>query len=251
VRAETAKRKTQWTLAELEPTLPRLVETTQMTLSASHNSEQAANANSLRGWNSGTAQVPGMWFQVELAQPAVVSEVIFDSAGGGRGGGAVVVVAQPRRALPVPGTRPRQWSRAAGAPAAGAQRGGPAPAAQAGAPAAGAAEPRLRVRRALPAEAGGLRRWRWSGRCRAGRRVPRGYSVTVSTDGKTWSKPVATGKGAGTRTDIVLTPTRAKYVRVTQTDTVTETPAPELVDHQPAGLRSQPRGGNEVTRVIR
>ena len=50
--------------------------------------------------------------------------------------------------------------------------------------------------------------------------------MTVSTDGKTWSKPVATGKGTGARTEIVLTPTRAKFVRVTQTDTLTETPVP-------------------------
>src|SRR6185369_1483972 len=73
VRAETAKRKTLWTVPEVEATLPRLVETTQMTLSASHNPEQAANANALRGWNSNAPQAPGMWFQVELAQPATVT----------------------------------------------------------------------------------------------------------------------------------------------------------------------------------
>jgi glucosylceramidase len=50
--------------------------------------------------------------------------------------------------------------------------------------------------------------------------------VTVSTDGTTWSKPVAIGKGTGARTEIVLTPTRAKFVRVTQTDSLTETPVP-------------------------
>jgi len=214
VRAETSKRKTQWTLTELEATLPRLVETTQMSLTASHNTEQAANANGLRGWNSGTAQVPGMWFQVELAQPAVVSEVIFDSAGGGRGGGG-----GGRGAAGAPGAPGAAAGRgAAGAPAAGAPAtAAPAPGAQAAAPAAGGVGAAAGGRGAFGGGAGGP--------APAGA-YPRGYSVTVSTDGKTWSKPVATGKGTGTRTDIVLTPTRAKYVRVTQTDTVTETPAP-------------------------
>jgi len=49
--------------------------------------------------------------------------------------------------------------------------------------------------------------------------------VTTSLDGKTWSKPVAVGKGAGQRTDITFTPTRAKFVRITQTDTVADAPA--------------------------
>ncbi len=54
---------------------------------------------------------------------------------------------------------------------------------------------------------------------------PRGYTVQVSADGTSWSKPVATGKGEGVRTTITFAPTRAKFVRITQTDTVTDAPA--------------------------
>ena len=46
---------------------------------------------------------------------------------------------------------------------------------------------------------------------------PRGYSVQTSMDGKSWSKPVAEGKGQGSRTSITFAPTRAKFVRVNQT----------------------------------
>jgi mono/diheme cytochrome c family protein len=53
---------------------------------------------------------------------------------------------------------------------------------------------------------------------------PRGFSVQVSTDGTTWSKPVAEGKGAGVRTAIAFAPTRAKFVRITQTETAAEAP---------------------------
>jgi len=53
---------------------------------------------------------------------------------------------------------------------------------------------------------------------------PRGYSVQTSADGQTWSKPVAQGKGEGTRTTIAFTPVRAKFVRITQTETVENAP---------------------------
>jgi hypothetical protein len=47
---------------------------------------------------------------------------------------------------------------------------------------------------------------------------PRAYTVQVSVDGKTWSKPVAQGKGETARTNITFAPTRAKFVRITETD---------------------------------
>jgi beta-glucosidase len=53
---------------------------------------------------------------------------------------------------------------------------------------------------------------------------PRGYSVQTSLDGKSWSKPVATGKGDGPRTTITFPATRAKFVRITQTDSVADAP---------------------------
>jgi hypothetical protein len=48
---------------------------------------------------------------------------------------------------------------------------------------------------------------------------PRGYSVTVSVDGKTWSAPVAQGQGTGPSTVIAFAPVNAKFVRITQTAT--------------------------------
>jgi hypothetical protein len=150
-------------MAELVATLPRLLEP-QPTwkVTASHNSDNAANALSLRAWSSGVPQEPGMWLQVELTQPAMLTEIQFDS-GTGRGfaGGTVLT-----------------------APTAG--RGGPA-----SAPVIG---------------------------------YPRGYRVQVSMDGTKWSAPVAEAKGAGPRTVITFKPVQAKFVRLTQTDTVENAP---------------------------
>jgi mono/diheme cytochrome c family protein len=157
VRAATVSRKAPWTLKELEPTLPRRVEVqSTWRVSASHNAETAGVALTTRSWNSGAPQAAGMWFQIELPQPTMVTELEFDSPmptgrGGGRGAGG-----------------------GAGAPPA------------------------------LP--------------------FPRGYQVDVSMDGTNWGKPVAVGKGVGTHTTIGFTPTRAKFVRITQTDTVENPP---------------------------
>jgi mono/diheme cytochrome c family protein len=169
VRAETVRRKTMWTAAELEPGLPRPIAPDNWKLSASHNTETVNTALTLRGWTTGAPQTPGMWFQVELAEPAAVSELEFVSpaARGGGGGG--------------------RGAAGRGGPAAGP---GPAPAAVA--PAFG---------------------------------FPRGYAVTVSMDGKTWSKPVATGKGTGARMSITFAATRAKFIRLTQTEAIADAPA--------------------------
>ena len=152
VRNETASRKTPWTYPELEASLPRPLEAQGWTLTASHDADAAAGAASLRGWSSGAPQAAGMWFAVELAQPAVVTELQFESnAASGRGG-----------------------------------RGG-----SGSAPVIG---------------------------------YPRGYTVQVSADGTTWSDPVATGKGEGSRTAITFAPSRAKVVRITLTDPGAEPP---------------------------
>ncbi len=156
VRAETAARKALWTVAEIEASLPHQLDAQAWKLTASHAPEGAAGAATLRGWNSGAPQAAGMWFTIELPQPATVTELQFDSAtmggGGGRGRGA-----QP-----------------AAAPVVG---------------------------------------------------YPRGYSVQVSADGNTWSKPVAEGKGEGGRTTIAFPPVRAKFVRITQTESVPDAPS--------------------------
>jgi hypothetical protein len=54
---------------------------------------------------------------------------------------------------------------------------------------------------------------------------PRGYSVQTSMDGKSWSKPVAQGKGDDSHTSIAFTPTRAKFIRITQTETLDDAPS--------------------------
>ena len=156
VRAATANRKAPWTLKELAPTLPRRIEaTSSWKLTASHNADTAPVALTTRAWTTGAPQAPGMWFQVELPQPALLTEIEFDSPSpaAGRGGGRGAAPATPP---------------------------------------------------ALP--------------------YPRGYRVEVSLDGANWGKPVAEGKGTGARTTTAFAPTRAKFIRITQTETIENAP---------------------------
>jgi hypothetical protein len=139
-----------------------------------------------------------MWLSVELPQPSLVTEIQFESMSqmpGGRGGRGAA------GAPPAPN----------GAPATGAA-----------APAAGAAPP---TAGAAPAPQAGARGGFGGGGGTPIVGYPRGYSVQVSTDGKTWSNPVAQGKGEGSRTTITFPPTRAKFVRITQTETVPDAPS--------------------------
>jgi len=46
---------------------------------------------------------------------------------------------------------------------------------------------------------------------------PRGYQLQLSTDGTTWSAPVAEGQGAPGVTTIAFHPATARFVRITQT----------------------------------
>jgi hypothetical protein len=46
---------------------------------------------------------------------------------------------------------------------------------------------------------------------------PRGYQVTISSDGVSWSDPVASGSGTSAVTTISFPPQTARYIRVTQT----------------------------------
>jgi mono/diheme cytochrome c family protein len=46
---------------------------------------------------------------------------------------------------------------------------------------------------------------------------PRGYTVQVSDDGKSWSKPVAQGQGKTALLEIRFAPVEAKFLRITQT----------------------------------
>ena len=164
VRAATASRKAPWTLKELEPTLPRRLEAQPAwKLTASHASETAADrADDAARGTSGAPQAPGMWFQIELPQPVMVTEVEFDSPGApaGRGGGG-----RARR------------RRLAAAPA----------------------PPGAAVSRAAIASRSRL-------------------------DGTKWGKAGRRGQGRGAHTTITFAPVRAKFVRITQTDTVENAP---------------------------
>ena len=46
---------------------------------------------------------------------------------------------------------------------------------------------------------------------------PRGYEIYISRDGKSWGKPIATGKGTGPLTQIALKPTFGRFVKILQT----------------------------------
>ena len=53
---------------------------------------------------------------------------------------------------------------------------------------------------------------------------PRGYRVELSMDGRSWSAPAGEGTGAGGTTVVTFPPTRAKFVRLTQTATTENAP---------------------------
>ena len=63
-------------VAELESSLPKqLVVDSRWKLTASHNTDTAINALSIQPWTSGRAQQAGMWLQVELPEPAMLTEI--------------------------------------------------------------------------------------------------------------------------------------------------------------------------------
>ena len=108
IRAATASRKTPWNSLEVVSLVPRAVLPDGTKLTASHNTQTAGDATTLRPWSSGHAQQPGMWVQIELAQPAMVAGVQFESP-------AALVDTTPA----VPGAPTRTGI--------GARGGGPAP----------------------------------------------------------------------------------------------------------------------------
>jgi mono/diheme cytochrome c family protein len=81
VRSGASSRKTPWTVAEIESSMPKMaVIDNGWKVTASHNSATASDALSIRPWTSGRAQEPGMWLQVELPQPLMLTELQFESA---------------------------------------------------------------------------------------------------------------------------------------------------------------------------
>ena len=75
-----------------------LLDAQQWKVTASHNTATARLRCTLRGWTSGAPQAPGMWFQVELPQPAMVTEMQFESAA--PAAAAVAGAARPERRPP-------------------------------------------------------------------------------------------------------------------------------------------------------
>jgi mono/diheme cytochrome c family protein len=169
VRSATAGRSAMWTFDELEASMPRLLPADpSWRATASHNPERAGNGLTLGAWTTGVAQQPGMWFQVELPHPAMLTEIQFDSGPpGGRG------------------------ARGFGA-RGGAGRGGAPGRGRAGVPVFGS--------------------------------YPLGYRVQVSSDGTSWSEPVAEGTGGPATTVVSFPPVQARFVRVTQTGQADDAP---------------------------
>ncbi len=195
-RARTAHtaRKTPWTFAELEGALPRLLPADpSWKATASHNADRAGSGLTLAAWTTAAPQEPGMWFQVELPQPATIAEVQFDAgAPGGRGVGG----RGGQRGQGPPAGR-------GAAPPAGAAPGAAPPATPPQGTATAAASQQPAGRGTPPPVFGSF---------------PLGYRVQVSTDGKTWGAPVAEGKGSPATTVATFRPVQARFIRVTQTD---------------------------------
>ena len=79
------KQRTQpWTIEELAVVGPQyLTNRSEWKVSASHASDRAVKAidgKSETRYETGTEQVPGMWFQIELPQPATISGLYLDAA---------------------------------------------------------------------------------------------------------------------------------------------------------------------------
>jgi hypothetical protein len=198
VRAGNTGRSPIWTEPELERSLPVLLQA-QPTwkLTASHNAAAAMGGLTTLGWNSGEPQKAGMWFQLELPDAVSLAEVQFDAAAGGRLGGGGGRAALPNAAV----ATPPGGAQAPGSPASGGAPSTTDPQASRGAGAPGVGAP------ARPAPG-----------------FPRAYEVQVSLDGKEWGKPVATGQGSPL-TVASLTPTKARFIRITQTASMPDAPA--------------------------
>ena len=180
-------RRGPWTLPELERTVPALLENmTDWQLSASHNPDAAANISTNAGrWDTDGAQQPGMWFQIELPEPAMLTEVQFDSSAGGRGnpglggfGGLGVTPASADNQPGATGPQGRGRGRGRGAGRAGRGRG--------------------TIMRATG---------------------PVNYTLQLSADGVTWGAPVAQSAGETPTTIAMFRPARARFIRITQTGT--------------------------------
>ncbi|HXW04230.1 MAG TPA: PVC-type heme-binding CxxCH protein [Vicinamibacterales bacterium] len=219
IRAAEADRRELWTFDSLLASLPRAIPAQPAwRATASHNPERAMGAFSFASWTTGAPQEPGMWFQIELPQPARVTEIQFTSPGMGGGGGR---------------GRGRGGRGTAAAPA------GPQPAPADSQGSSGAAVPAQTISSpqapaAAQATGRGLAPFTPAGT------YPRGYKVEVSSDGSSWST-IAEGQGRGAHTSIAFAPVTAKFIRLTQT-AAPEDSAPAWAIHRLV-LYAPPNGG--------
>jgi hypothetical protein len=87
IRKETASQKGMYTFDELWSSIPKLMQPNdQWKITASHTAEvrkgstaSPHGALTFEGWTTGISQQKGMWFQIELPQPATISEIQFKS----------------------------------------------------------------------------------------------------------------------------------------------------------------------------
>lgn len=83
VRAKFKERTQPWTLEELREAIPQyLTNRANWKVSASHVNDRAVRAidgNWATRYETGVEQVPGMWFQIELPEPATVSGLYLDT----------------------------------------------------------------------------------------------------------------------------------------------------------------------------
>jgi glucose/arabinose dehydrogenase/mono/diheme cytochrome c family protein len=185
VRQATAARKAPWTVEELTKLLPTLV-AVQPTwkVSASHNPATAGYGLNYIAWSTGEPQKPGMWFQIELPEPLMLTELVFDTTSGGRGGvptGAFAIAGPVPGGTPLPSATP---TTPAPDPAAARAGGPPAPPVQG---------------------------------------YPREYKIEVSLDGTKWTA-AAIGMGEPGTITVAFAPVRARFVRITQTGDVPGAP---------------------------
>ncbi len=216
VRAANPNHK-KWTVRELEASVPAVVPGQQnWKATASVNPETAANALAGKpgtSWTTGTAQTASTWFQIELpaattlAGMELVAPAPAQPGGGGRGGAGA--------------------SGGGGRGGGGGGRGGAA-GGRGGAP---AAPPAVAdgTPPAAPAGGGGFAGFAgFGGGGRGGQNAgmwPRGYKVEASLDGKTWGVSLAEGQGDSNTVVMDFKPTKAKFIRITQTATATNAPA--------------------------
>jgi hypothetical protein len=88
IRKDSEGRTTLWTMEELEALDPPvLVNRKDWKLTASHNAggcRAVVDGNPSSRWETGSSQVGGEWFQVELPKVSKVSEITLDTRGSDR-----------------------------------------------------------------------------------------------------------------------------------------------------------------------